>query len=127
MRETRDRLDLTAVNKNRVTVYTEDLIPPNSGLLVDDAATMFDIIITIIYNGANISYLKTYTSLRAANLQSTKNLVKMIAQHSGQKSVPIYYVSTISVGNIAVIALANNVNIADEISDIGVSSGVLNA
>ncbi|RYP69906.1 hypothetical protein DL769_005147 [Monosporascus sp. CRB-8-3] len=50
----------------------------------------------IIHNGAEVSYLKTYASLRACNLQSTKELVEMCAPHT----VPIHYISTVSVGHV---------------------------
>ena len=69
MRETRDRLNLAALNKAKVAVYKGDLVLPNFTLLADDAAAMSGIVVAVIYNDADMSYSKTYASLRAANLQ----------------------------------------------------------
>ena len=41
--------------------------------------------------------------------------------------MPIYEVSTVSIGNIAATALANNANTANEISDTDMSSSVPDA
>jgi len=59
-----------------------------------------------------------YTSLRTANLQSSKNLVKIIARYSGPKGVQFHYVSTVSIGNIGTTTLVNSTNITDGTSDI---------
>lgn len=47
----------------------------------------------IIHNGADVSHLKTYQTLRSANLESTKELVKLALA----RRVPIHYVSTAGV------------------------------
>ena len=121
VRNTRDRPDMAALDKKKVTMHEGDLVLSNLGLSGDDAAAVFGAADAVIHNGADMSYLKTYASLRAANLKSTKDLVKMIARHSGRRSVPFHYVSTVSVGNIVATALANGANITDGISDFGSS------
>lgn len=123
VRNVRDRPDVAALNRNKVTMHEGDLVLPDLGLSGDDAAAIFGAADAVIHNGADMSYLKTYASLRAANLQSTKDLVKMMARHSGQRSVPFHYVSTVSVGNIVATALANGANITDERSHVGLSPG----
>jgi len=127
VRNTWDRPDMAALDKNKVTMHEGDLVLPDLGLSGDDAAAVFGAADAVIHNGADMSYLKTYASLRAANLQSTKDLVKMIAQHSGGRSVPFHYVSTVSVGNIIATALANGANITDGTSDVGLSPGASDA
>lgn len=121
VRNTRDRPDMAALDKNKVTMHEGDLVLPDLGLSGDDAAAVFGAADAVIHNGADMSYLKTYASLRAANLQSTKDLIKMMARHGGRRSVPFHYVSTVSVGNIVATALANGANITDGISDVGSS------
>jgi amino acid adenylation domain-containing protein len=115
VRNTRDRSDMAALDKGRVTMHAGDLVLPDLGLSEDDAAAVFGAADVVIHNGADLSYLKTYASLRAANLQSTKDLAKMIARHSGGRSVPFHYVSTVSVGNIVAAALANGASDALDI------------
>lgn len=127
VRNTRDRPGIAALDKNKVTMHEGDLVLPDLGLSGDDAAAVFGATDAVIHNGADMSYLKTYASLRAANLQSTKDLVKMIARHSGRRRVPFHYVSTVSVGNIVATALANGANIADGTSDVGSSPGASDA
>lgn len=121
VRNTRERPDLAALDKNKVTIHEGDLVLPDLGLSGGDAAAVFGAVDAVIHNGADLSYLKTYASLRAANLQSTKSLVNMIAWYSGGRSVPFHYVSTVSVGNIVAIALANGANITDGTSDVGLN------
>lgn len=121
VRNAQDRPDMAALDK--VTMHEGDLVLPDLGLSADDAAAVFGAADAVIHNGADMSYLKTYASLRAANLWSTKDLVKMIAQHGRGRSVPFHYVSTVSVGNIVATAVANGANITDGTSDIGSSPG----
>lgn len=121
VRNVQDRPDMAALDK--VTMHEGDLVLPDLGLSVEDAAAVFAAAGAVIHNGADMSYLKTYASLRAANLRSTKDLVKMIAQHSRGRSVPFHYVSTVSVGNIVATALANGANITDATSSIDSSPG----
>lgn len=127
VRNTRDRPDMAAFDKNKVTMHEGDLVLSNLGLSGDDAAAVFGAADAVIHSGADMSYLKTYASLRAANLKSTKDLVKMIARHSGRRSVPFHYVSTVSVGNIVATALANGANITDRTGDVGSSPGASDA
>lgn len=108
-----ERFDMADLDMNKVRMYEGDLVLSNLGLSEEDAATVFGAVDAVIHNGADMSYLKTYASLRAANLQSTKDLVQMVAQHRGRKGVPFHYVSTVSVGNIVATALANGTRVMD--------------
>jgi hybrid polyketide synthase / nonribosomal peptide synthetase ACE1 len=123
VRNTRDRADMAALDKNKVTMHVGDLVLLDLGLSGEDAAAVFGAADAVIHNGADMSYLKTYASLRAANLKSTQDLVRMIARHSGGRSVPFHYVSTVSVGNIVATALANGANLMDGAGDVGSSPG----
>lgn len=127
VRNAHNRPHMATFDKNKVTMHEGDLVLPNLGLSDDDAATIFRAADAVIHNGADMSYLKTYASLRAANLQSTKDLVKLIVQHSGGgRKVPFHYVSTISVGNIVATALANstanNLNAASDDNEDDINS-----
>ncbi|KAI0467733.1 putative hybrid NRPS/PKS enzyme [Xylaria cf. heliscus] len=84
------------MNSPKIIVHTGDLAKPLLGLGGGDeatAATILDSIDVIIHNGATVSHMKNYTSLRAPNLGSTKALAAMAARHN----IPLHYVSTAGV------------------------------
>ncbi|KAI9157871.1 Polyketide synthase-nonribosomal peptide synthetase ACE1 [Paramyrothecium foliicola] len=99
VRKAHMRPDFRSIDSKRVTVYDGDLISPRLGLSDAGAAQIFCKAHVIIHNAAETSYLKTYSSLRASNVESTKSLVDMVARY-GSKKTPIHYISTVSVGNI---------------------------
>ena len=86
----------------KITLHEGDLVLPRLGLSAPTAAAIFTSADAIIHNAADMSYLKTYASLRAANLQSTKELVNLTAAAALSKkpTIPFHYISTVSVGNI---------------------------
>jgi hybrid polyketide synthase/nonribosomal peptide synthetase ACE1 len=88
-------------NATKVTIHPGDLGLPRLGLSEEEASGMFASADILIHNGSDMSYLKTYATLRAVNLQSTKNLAEMCALYASGKHIPIHYVSTVSVGNVA--------------------------
>ena len=61
-------------------MHEGDLVLPDLGLSEDVAAAVFGSVHAVIHNGDDISYLKTYALPRAVNLQSTKDLVKIVAR-----------------------------------------------
>ncbi|KAF7865953.1 hypothetical protein EAF04_006117 [Stromatinia cepivora] len=102
----RFEFDMAAmIETNKVTLHEGDLVQPRMGLSEVTAAAVFSEASSVIHNAADMSYLKTYVSLRAANLQSTKDLVEMVARYGNRRRVPFHYVSTVSVGNTIVAAL----------------------
>ncbi|PNS19188.1 L-2-aminoadipate reductase [Sphaceloma murrayae] len=79
----------------KVQAYEGDLETPSLGLSKEDTRFIFGSADTIVHNGADTSHMKSYASVRAANLYSTKELVAMCV--SIGRRVPIEYVSTASV------------------------------
>lgn len=79
----------------KIALYEGDLTRPRLGLSEDEARTIFKRADVVVHNGADTSHLQTYTSLRAANLHSTKEIVAMCL--GAGRRVPIHYVSTASV------------------------------
>ncbi|GAB1313479.1 hypothetical protein MFIFM68171_03689 [Madurella fahalii] len=58
----------------------------------------------IIHNGADVSFLKTYASLRAPNVLSTKTLAEMaLAGGAPGAAVPLHFVSTASVARFSLL------------------------
>lgn len=81
-------LDLT-----KVVLHQGDLRSPRLGLSELEAASIFWEADAIIHNGADVSHLKTYQTLKGANLESTMELVKM----SVWRRISFHYVSTAGV------------------------------
>ncbi len=67
---------------------------PSRTLSHSDAKKIFDKADRIIHNGADVSHLKSYQSLKLANLQSTKELIEM----NSTRPIPIHYISTAGIG-----------------------------
>nr|A0A7L9EYL1.1 RecName: Full=Hybrid PKS-NRPS synthetase xenE; AltName: Full=Xenoacremones biosynthesis cluster protein E [Xenoacremonium sp. BF-2018a]QOJ72663.1 XenE [Xenoacremonium sp. BF-2018a] len=83
-------------NSAKVVIHDGDLASPRCGLSEADATSVFGSANVIIHNGADVSFLKTYSSLRASNVLSTKELVKLALPHH----IPIHYISTATVGKL---------------------------
>ena len=77
----------------KTIVHEGDLTLPLLGLSQDAAGEIFREADVVIHNGADVSHLKTYQTLRLANLDSTKELFRL----SLARKIPIHYVSTAGV------------------------------
>ncbi|KAH7305341.1 hypothetical protein B0I35DRAFT_484087 [Stachybotrys elegans] len=56
------------------------------------AESIFRAVTLIVHNGADVSHVKTYRSLRNANVQSIKELVELSLLQG--RRIPVHYVST---------------------------------
>ncbi|MFI9831059.1 amino acid adenylation domain-containing protein [Streptomyces sp. NPDC051913] len=77
----------------RLTALPADLARPGFGLpreTLSDLAASCD---AIFHNAATVSIMRDYTTLRAANTESTRQLLCLAAVHT----TPLHYVSTLSV------------------------------
>ena len=81
---------------SKVFIYKGDLRHPQCGLSNDNAQAIFTEADAVIHNGADVSFLKSYASLRLANVSSTKELFKL----SLRRRIPFHYVSSIATGRI---------------------------
>lgn len=63
------------------------------GLCETDAEYVFNDIDAVIHNGADVSHLKSYYTLRRANLHATKELARLCLP----RRIPFHYVSTAGV------------------------------
>lgn len=81
---------------SKVVVHKGDLRHPQCGLSNDNAQTVFNTADAVIHNGADVSFLKSYASLRPANVSSTKALYKL----SLPRRIPFHYVSSVATGRI---------------------------
>ncbi|EDO01652.1 hypothetical protein SS1G_04127 [Sclerotinia sclerotiorum 1980 UF-70] len=85
----------------KAVIHQGDLNLPRLGLSEHSAQAIFSCATVVIHNGADVSYLKGYSSLRIANLQSTKELAALCLP----RLIPFHYVSTAGVAMFATGAL----------------------
>ncbi|KAI8626691.1 polyketide synthetase [Xylariaceae sp. FL1651] len=78
---------------SKVNIYTGDLSAPLLGMAPQVATTIFAKADVIIHNGANVSHLKHYRSLKADNVGSTRELVRL----ASPRRIPLHFVSTAGV------------------------------
>ncbi|KAJ5682101.1 uncharacterized protein N7477_002041 [Penicillium maclennaniae] len=84
-------------NGPKVRVYRGDLGASQLGLSDSDAASIFRQADVIIHNGADVSFMKTYQSLKLTNVASIMELVKLsLARH-----IPFHFISSASVTRLS--------------------------
>ncbi|MFE0678106.1 amino acid adenylation domain-containing protein [Streptomyces sp. NPDC058867] len=79
---------------DRVTAVPADLALPRLGLPEPRFQELAATCDALFHNGAVVSIMREYATLRAANLDSTRELLRMAAD----RAIPLHYVSTLSVG-----------------------------
>ncbi|KAL4792162.1 hypothetical protein BDV19DRAFT_392334 [Aspergillus venezuelensis] len=77
----------------RVQYFAGDLESPRLGLSEKEATEIFSEADVVIHNGADTSHLKFYPEIKAANTESTKELISLCIS----RKVPIHYLSTVGV------------------------------
>ncbi|KAJ6104774.1 hypothetical protein N7523_011094 [Penicillium sp. IBT 18751x] len=84
-------------NDPKVRVYRGDLKASQLGLSDSDAASIFRHADVIIHNGADVSFMKAYQSLKLTNVASIMELVKLaLARH-----IPFHFISSASVTRLS--------------------------
>lgn len=86
----------TVFSSPRVVCYQGDLSMPCLGLTEDQFDLLARTTDRIIHNGADVSFLKTYQSLRRSNVGSVKELARMAMR----RKIPLHFVSTGGVVNL---------------------------
>ncbi|MFJ6656880.1 amino acid adenylation domain-containing protein [Streptomyces sp. NPDC091377] len=77
----------------RITAVPADLSRPDLGLGAARLAELAETCDAVIHNAATVSIMRDYGSLRAANTDSTRQLLRM----ASARSIPVHLVSTLSV------------------------------
>ncbi|HMY19764.1 MAG TPA: thioester reductase domain-containing protein, partial [Polyangium sp.] len=90
-------LNLGAIDTNRVRVVTGDLSRPQIGLSDGTWAELVSTIGAVYHCGAEIDWIKPYSSLKDVNLGGTREIVRL----SCEAFVPLHYVSTVGVFPLA--------------------------
>ncbi|KAF1937576.1 putative hybrid NRPS/PKS enzyme [Clathrospora elynae] len=84
-------------SSSKVVVYRGDQSLPLLGLPPSEITPILSEADEIIHNGADVSFLKSYTSLRQVNVASTKQLAIWAVEYGLQ----FHYISTASVANLS--------------------------
>lgn len=86
----------------KVVIHLGDLRDSRLGLAEDSSRHIFSGLSAIIHNGADVSFLRGYRTVRAANVISTKTLVQLsIKYHQHDRPPPCFhFVSTAGVSQL---------------------------
>ncbi|KAI6472412.1 putative Hybrid PKS-NRPS biosynthetic cluster [Pyricularia oryzae] len=77
----------------KVVVHRGDLAARNFGMPSRELADIFSEAHAVIHNGADVSFMKTYATLKPANFESTKQLVRLCLP----RRISFHYVSSASI------------------------------
>ncbi|KAK7949211.1 uncharacterized protein PG986_010097 [Apiospora aurea] len=77
---------------SKVVMHGGDLRQPRLGLSEADARAVFAAATLVIHGGADVAFQKSYASLRAANLGSTRELARLCLP----RRIPFHFVSSAS-------------------------------
>ena len=89
---------LAHVSSPKLVIHPGDLSKPQLGLSDAVATDVFKTSHAIIHNGADVSFLKAYGSVRRTNLESTKDIVRLALQHGTVKH--LHYISTAGIATM---------------------------
>ncbi|KAL7941108.1 putative PKS-NRPS protein [Trichoderma barbatum] len=92
----------------RVEVFQGDLGVANLGLSIVQAQRIFSTADVIIHNGADVSFMKTYNSLRQTNVNATKQ----IARFAQARGIPLHFISSASVTQLTPLDEVGSVSMA---------------
>ncbi|OOQ83961.1 polyketide synthase/peptide synthetase [Penicillium brasilianum] len=92
----------------KVHVYHGDLGSSRLGLSHSDASSILQSADIVIHNGADVSFMKSYQSLKLTNVASTAELVKLALP----RRIPFHFISTASVTRFASAESFGEVSVA---------------
>lgn len=81
----------------KVHLHYGDLGAPQLGLSESETGSIFSCADIVIHNGADVSFMKTYQTLKLINVASTKELVKLALP----RRIPFHFVSSAGVARLA--------------------------
>lgn len=88
-----------SISSPKIIHHQGDLSSPGLGLSHAERASLSGDIDVIIHNGADVSLLKSYQTLRRPNVVSTRTLCGIAAAAGG---IPLHFVSTAAVARVAI-------------------------
>ncbi|CAA9957838.1 Acyl transferase domain [Pyrenophora teres f. maculata] len=82
------------IQSPKISVFSGDLVRRRLGLSLADAAVIFSEADAVLHNGCEVSHMRSYTSLRPSNYDSTREIVRLALSHR----IPVHYVSSAGIG-----------------------------
>ncbi|SCO56459.1 fusarin C cluster-polyketide synthase/NRPS [Fusarium fujikuroi] len=98
-------------SSSRVACYPGDLSLPRLGLSQEQFDQLAKTVERIIHNGADVSFLKTYQSLKRSNVSSSRELARMAIT----RRIPVHFVSTGGVVQLTGQDGLDEVSVADSV------------
>ncbi|KAH6650452.1 hypothetical protein F5144DRAFT_45973 [Chaetomium tenue] len=95
----------------RVEVFPGDLSLAGLGLSDADTERVFSTADAVLHNGADVSFMKTYVSLRPTNVGATQQLAAL-AQRRGRRRIPFHFVSSAAVTQLTPLDEIGEVSVA---------------
>ncbi|GME45600.1 hypothetical protein DL768_008056 [Neofusicoccum parvum] len=96
----RNPSQLAHLHSDRIHLHEGNLTLPRLGLTASAATQIFSEATDIIHNAADVSFMKTYHSLKPSNLTSTKNLLHLLLTTPGAPA-SFHYISTAGIGQLS--------------------------
>ncbi|EOD43327.1 putative lovastatin nonaketide synthase protein [Neofusicoccum parvum UCRNP2] len=96
----RNPSQLAHLRSERLHLHEGNLTLPRLGLTASAATQIFSEATDIIHNAADVSFMKTYHSLKPSNLTSTKNLLHLLLTTPGAPT-SFHYISTAGIGQLS--------------------------
>ncbi|MER5861688.1 thioester reductase domain-containing protein, partial [Streptomyces sp900105245] len=82
------------VDPARIKVVVGDLAEPRFGLSEEEFDELARTVDVVYHGGAQVHWLHPFTTLKAANVRGTQEVLRLAARH---RTVPVHHVSTIGV------------------------------
>ncbi|KAH5436290.1 hypothetical protein HBI47_076740 [Parastagonospora nodorum] len=111
------------IHHSKVEIHAGDLAEPRLGLGEETITRIFVIADCIIHNGADTSHVKSYTSIRKTNYESTQELIKICLGKNFQRMVPFHFVSSGSIWSSSGLSIASETSAAAYPPDQKLSTG----
>ncbi|KAM0334359.1 hypothetical protein ACHAQA_001385 [Verticillium albo-atrum] len=91
-----DELPKELFESTKVVLHRGDLATPHFGLSEETVSRIFSEAHAVIHNGADVSFMKSYASLKPVNVDATKELVRLSLPYH----LSFHYISTSSVAHL---------------------------
>ncbi|KAL8780315.1 MAG: hypothetical protein Q9213_006513 [Squamulea squamosa] len=98
------------IESPKIVTHTGNLALPNLGMSQSEFETLLHETDIIIHNGAEVSHMKSYRSLRATNFLSTIQLARLAVR--GPTPIPFHYISTGGVARLSGAAVQPELSLA---------------
>ncbi|KAI1417950.1 polyketide synthase [Hypoxylon sp. FL1857] len=107
------------LTSQKIVEYTGDLTNPSIGLSESDVALLSKKVDLIIHSAAEVAYLRTYQSLRAANVLSTRFLCELALP----RKIALHFISSAAVARFTSHLLLPEISVSGSVPPPGTPLG----